>query len=121
MKILPNLARPAAKVAGARRANVDAKVKGKQPAESSKAVGKRKAVDSIGPEGKKPKGRTTGAANYSFEDMEALLEILAVLLPLGGKGWNTAGDEFCSWAEENNRPARTAKSLENKFKQVCFF
>jgi len=61
-----------------------------------------------------------GAANYSSDDLDGLFDILEELLPLGGNAWNSASDEFNSWAEENGRPTRTAKSLELKFKQVSF-
>jgi hypothetical protein len=60
----------------------------------------------------------TGIANYSPEDLDALLDILEESLPLGGNAWNSASDEFNAWAQENGRPSRTAKSLELKFKQV---
>jgi hypothetical protein len=68
---------------------------------------------------KRQKGRAVGAPNYSVEDIEALLDILEVRLPMGAKGWNSVADEFCEWASENGRSARTAKSLELKYKQVC--
>jgi hypothetical protein len=68
---------------------------------------------------KKQRGCCAGAANYSTEDIEALLDILEEQLPLGGKAWIAASDDFSKWAEENGWPVRTAKSLELKFKQVC--
>jgi hypothetical protein len=70
---------------------------------------------------KRQKGRAVGAPNYSVEDIEALLDILEVCLPMGAKGWNSIADEFCEWASENGCSARTAKSLELKYKQVCSF
>jgi hypothetical protein len=107
-KLLPKIANPASKIAGVHHSD-----KGKGRA------GKRRATGSSGPlDAKKQKGRASGAPNYTLEDVEGLLDILSVNLPLGGRAWNTAADDFYVWAEENGRPARTAKSLEAKFKQV---
>lgn len=99
--ILPKIARPASKVAGSRRATVDIKGKGRADASSSKGT-KRKAVTPLDePEGKKKRGRAAGVVNYNSDDLDGLLDILEELLPIGGKAWNTASDEFCAWAEEN--------------------
>ena len=65
-------------------------------------------------------GCVAGACNYSLEDLNALFNILEVCLPLGGHAWNSAGDEFNSWAKENGYPVCTVKSLEAKFKQVSY-
>ena len=72
------------------------------------------------PDAKRPRhsGRATGAANYSTEDLEALLNILETELLLGGHAWNSAADDFNNWAADNGQPSRTVKSLELKFKQV---
>ena len=67
---------------------------------------------------KKSHGRTAGTPNYSFDDVNVLMDILEVLQPLGAKAWNSALDEFNVWVEENGHPTCSAKSLENKFKQV---
>ena len=106
------------KVAGARRPLSEAK--GKKPAITSQSSnGKRRATSPLRhADVKKQRGRATGAHNYSSEDLDALFDILEEYLPLGGHAWNTAGDNFNTWAEENGRPSRTAKSLELKFKQV---
>lgn len=107
-KILETVARRTVKVAGARRLTA-----------SQSGNGKRRAVSPLGyAGGKKQRGRTSGAHNYSSEDIDALLDILEETLPLGGHAWNSAGDDFNTWAQENGRPSRTAKSLELKFKQV---
>jgi len=114
-KLLEMVARPSGKVAGARRPLPG---KGKQgtmepPAASRGGKGKRKAASPLGcADGKKQRGRTTGAHNYSSEDLDALFDILEGCLPLGGNAWNSASDEFNAWAEENGCPSRTAKSLE---------
>lgn len=120
-KILLKVAHPASKVAGARRPTADPKGKGKAKAvDALSRPTKRKALSTAGPlETKRQKGRATGALNYQEEDINALMDILEVRLPVGAKGWNSVADEFCEWAEENGRSARTAKSLELKYKQVC--
>jgi hypothetical protein len=127
-KILKTVALPSTKVAGARRPVPELKGKGKQnlidlPAVSQSGKGKRKAASPLRPaNGKKQRGRAVGVANYSIEDLDALFDILEERLPLGGHGWNSAADEYNAWAQENGRPSRTAKSLEQqvelKFKQV---
>jgi hypothetical protein len=122
-KLLSTIARPAVKVAGQRHSNLDSKGKEKQSdalrPSTSKATSKRKAATAAGPpETKKQKGRSAGAANYTEEDVYGLLEIVRKWLPIGGKAWNSVGDEFNQWAEGNDRPTRTVKSIEAKFKQV---
>lgn len=99
------------KVAGARRPLSD--IKGKRKAASPEPLGHA--------DRKKQRGRASGAQNYSSEDLDALLDILEECLPLGGHAWNSAGDEFNTWAQENGRPSRTPKSLELKFKQVRIY
>ncbi|KAF8873371.1 hypothetical protein CPB84DRAFT_1854068 [Gymnopilus junonius] len=124
-KIFQTMARPVSKVAGSRRPQLSEKAKGKQravdPSVTSGSTLKRKAstplsapADTI----KRPKGHSAGAANYSGEDLDALFDILEESLPLGGHAWNSATDEFNAWAEENECPTQTAKSLELKFKQL---
>ena len=113
-------AKPVAKVAGARRPVTDGKGKGKAPTSPTKSRSlKRQAATDITPTlTKKARGRSTGAANYRGEDLEALMDIAEEIVPIGKKGWNTVGVQFAEWAKENGRPARTAESIERKFKQV---
>lgn len=100
-----------------RHVDPDLKEKGKQVVRE----GKQKAKASSAPEVKKTqRGRSAGAANYTTEDIWGLLAILAERLPISGKAWNNCRDKFNVWAEENERPVRTAKSLKVKFKQVFF-
>ncbi|EDQ99283.1 uncharacterized protein LACBIDRAFT_316771 [Laccaria bicolor S238N-H82] len=121
--LLGRMARPASKVAGVRRS--EPKGKGKQkaidlPVPSGSGSQKRK-LSTPTPQCadvKKPRGRATGAANYVSEDLDGLFDILEEHLPLGGKAWNSAADDYNQWAEENGRPAHTTKSLELKFKQL---
>ena len=120
-KILPTVAHAASKIAGAHRPAGDPKGKGKQQAMSTAPVksAKRKASTALGPlDVKKQRGRVPGAPNYTTEDINALLNILEAQLPLGAKGWNSVADEFCEWAEENERSPWTVKSLKLKFEQV---
>ncbi|KAJ7575230.1 hypothetical protein C8J56DRAFT_1007765 [Mycena floridula] len=123
--ILPGVAQPTQKVAGSRRSNPDPKGKGKEKHDKEMAAEKipekkrkrNSASVSSQPAKKSKGGRAAGAQNYSAEDIDALLDILETELPLGIKGWNSVGDFFSTWAEENERPQRAAKSLELKFKQ----
>lgn len=113
--------KPVSKVAGSRRpvTAVSAKVKGKQ-----KAVPKRKGQDLVDePDAKriKRRGRVAGTANYSDEDLDALLDLLEEYLPVGGLSWNAVTTSFNEWAVTSGRPERSPKSLEAKFKQVYSF
>jgi hypothetical protein len=140
--ILPSFAQssvsaiPARKVAGSRRSNVVApqsKGKGKASTHSddasSSVLRKRKALSAlpsavVEPPVKKKAGRggrVSGAPNYSDEDVTALLDACTTCLPLGAKTWLAVEQLFAEWAESHDRPARSAKSLEIKFKQVSSY
>ncbi|KIY48376.1 hypothetical protein FISHEDRAFT_58994 [Fistulina hepatica ATCC 64428] len=106
--------RPAEKRAGSRRS--DPKGKGKAVMPSS---GKRKATAPPfdQPEAKRRRGgRSVGTPNYSSDDKEALLDFAEQHLPIGAKGWEGVAADFNEWAVAWDRPERTAKSLELKFK-----
>jgi hypothetical protein len=126
-KILETATYRSVKVAGAQRPLSKLKGKGKQgainlAATSQSSKGKRKATSLLRhADGKKQHGRTTGAHNYFSEDLDSFFDILEECLPLGGHAWNSTGDEFNTWAQENGHPSRTAKSLELKFKQVRIY
>lgn len=116
-------AKPAIKIAGSRRSLPEPKGEGKGRAidEVPVKASKRKASQAVTDrEVKKPRGRVQGVANYSEEDVDALLDTLETSLPVGGKAWVNVEHQFRDWAAANDRPARTAKSLEAKFKQVCY-
>lgn len=85
---------------------------------------KRKAskAHSQEPEAKKGKGgRPMGSSNFTKEDLlEGLLPAVRETLPAGAKGWKRIGEAFNEYAASVGRPSRPFKSLENKFKQVCF-
>jgi hypothetical protein len=107
----------AEKVAGKRRKN------GKQRADDVDELSSRKrkhiadADDDIKPS---KKGRPQGSGNYSQDDLKALLDLTEAELPLGQRGWKVIHVKFVQWARKHKRPERALKSLETKFKQVCF-
>ncbi|KIY49754.1 hypothetical protein FISHEDRAFT_58012 [Fistulina hepatica ATCC 64428] len=110
---LERVASPARFVAGSR--HPDLKGKGKVLACGQK----RKAADVPlnPPEAKRSRrGRVAGTPNYNTADKEALLDMIERHLPLGANGWSAVAADFNSWAVENRRPERTAKSLELKYK-----
>ncbi len=122
-KLLLTVACPAVKVAGSCHSDPKGKRRadGSPAPSSSKIVKKRKAsIPELSvPQAEKKQGRREGAGNYRSNDLDALCNILEEQLPLGGKAWNSATDEFNAWAQENGRPTCAAKSLEAKFKQIC--
>ena len=64
-------------------------------------------------------GHLAGVVNFNEEDLEIAMNVLKELCPLGFKAWNTATDIFNECMCAIGHPVRMAKSLENKFKQVC--
>jgi hypothetical protein len=68
------------------------------------------------------RGRGTGSQNYRDWEVEVLLNILEVKLPLGAEHWETVTTEFNATAltrsiqVRNNYVARDLDSLKNKFK-----
>lgn len=66
------------------------------------------------------RGRTRGAPNYRTQEVETLLDLVEDELPIASKGWRVVGARFRDWAIVTQAPARTDRSLELKFKQVCF-
>ncbi|KAK2463364.1 hypothetical protein APHAL10511_004620 [Amanita phalloides] len=114
------IAHPATKTAGSRHAP-SSKMKGKQKGNlhDPPVAGKRKQhIDNQPPPVKKQRGRISGATNYSSADIDALFDLIEEHLPLGSQGWNSVGNAFNSWSQENGHPLRTPKSLELKFKQI---
>ena len=65
-------------------------------------------------------GHPSGARNYTNADMKALLKFIEAELPLGNRGWRVVHAWYTKWAHTNRRPERTLKSLDTKFRQVCF-
>ncbi|KAK2459528.1 hypothetical protein APHAL10511_008470, partial [Amanita phalloides] len=114
------IAHPATKTAGSHHAP-SSKMKGKQKGNlhDPPVAGKQKRhINNQPPPVKKQRGRISGATNYSSADIDALFDLIEEHLPLGGQGWNSVGDTFNSWSQENGCPSRTPKSLELKFKQI---
>ena len=66
------------------------------------------------------RGRTRGSPNYKFREVDILLDLVEEELPIASKGWRVVGSRFRDWAVIAQYPARTDRSLELKFKQVCF-
>ncbi|KAH7919464.1 hypothetical protein BV22DRAFT_971252, partial [Leucogyrophana mollusca] len=86
--------------------------------EDGKRGTKRKAP--LDAEDKKPskRGRPSGAGNYSHDDVMALLAFVEKELPIGQRGWQTVHTHYIKWARTHERPERSLKSLETKFKQL---
>ncbi|KAG2138461.1 hypothetical protein DEU56DRAFT_944770 [Suillus clintonianus] len=104
--LLEHAAKPAKKIAGSRRTST--------VITTAKAKGKARAIDNTGP---LKRGRQQGAPNYNEDDIDALLDACESCLPVGAKSWNIVEATFARWANDNDRPARSSKSLELKFKQ----
>ena len=66
------------------------------------------------------RGRTRGSPNYKHREVEFLLDLVEEELPITSKGWRVVGSRFRDWAFISQNPSRTDRSLELKFKQVCF-
>lgn len=106
---------PAVKVAGSRRK--------KSATQVVKKIGKgKKPMDGTngGPVVQARRGRPAGAANFSEADTWALLDATANEKPIGERGWRVIHAAYNEYAKRHGRPLRTAKSLENKFKQVRY-
>ena len=65
------------------------------------------------------RGRVCGTPNYKPREVQALLDLVEVELPIASKGWKVVGCQFRDWATAAEYPARSDRSLELKFKQVC--
>jgi len=65
------------------------------------------------------RGRPLGAGNFTDKDLQALLDIVAHVLPAGAHGWCKVQWTFAHWSCKNSQPERTVKSIESKYKQVC--
>ncbi|EIW51376.1 uncharacterized protein TRAVEDRAFT_41095 [Trametes versicolor FP-101664 SS1] len=98
----------------AKKPRVAPKPKAAPPRLSAKAKGKQV----VRPPAALPQshnGRQPGASNYTDEDMDALLDLVEVELPIGQNAWQRITDDFNSWARENGRPPRTQKPLKTKY------
>jgi hypothetical protein len=124
--LLEHAAKPAKKIAGSRRTSTvipTAKAKGKARAINNTAppVNRKRKTPSAPPtasDSSKKCGRQQGAPNYNEGDIDALLDACESCLLVGAKSWNVVEATFVQWANDNDRPARSSKSLKLKFKQV---
>ena len=66
------------------------------------------------------RGRTRGAPNYKPQEVQVLLGLVEEELPIASKGWRVIGSQFRDWVIFAEYPARADRSLELKYKQVCF-
>lgn len=67
------------------------------------------------------KGQALGASNYSDADIDILLDTASDVLPVSTKGWLMVEEIYNEQANKAGRPTHAWKSLEAKFKGVCFF
>lgn len=75
-------------------------------------------VTTVKAKSKKGGGRV-GIPNYNNGDVEALLDIVAEVLPLGNNMWEGVAAQHAKWCEDNNRPLRDGTSLKNKFDKLA--
>ena len=66
------------------------------------------------------RGRTRGAPNYKPREVQVLLDLVEEELPISSKGWKVVGSWYQDWAVTIERPERSDRSLELKYKQACF-
>jgi len=59
------------------------------------------------------------AAEYSTQDVNALLKIVEKYSPVSRRDWFAVTCRFSRWARNTGRPVRTGMSLMLKFNQVC--
>ena len=75
--------------------------------------------DGIQKSKKERKTSRAGAANYSDDDVEAMLNIVEDIEPLGANNWSEVASQFCAWTHANSRPARNFEFLRNKFDKLA--
>ncbi|KAF8512187.1 hypothetical protein JB92DRAFT_3143860 [Gautieria morchelliformis] len=90
----------------------------------TRATAKRKKVVSGSDTGEEEpvvkRGHTLGAVKWRAEDFDGLLDLVEELLPAGEKEWLALYGHFVDWAEENERPLRSAETIEKWYKLlVC--
>ncbi|KAF8514752.1 hypothetical protein JB92DRAFT_3158898 [Gautieria morchelliformis] len=77
---------------------------------------KKKDAESDDDDGPRKKGRQVGAANWTNEDITALLDFAEEILPAGKKEWGRMYELFVEWAKENRCPLRSLDTVEKRFK-----
>lgn len=68
---------------------------------------------------RKKKGGRSGAPNYSIEDIEAMLDAVEDVEPLGANQWAIVEQQFNEWSTANERPYRDMDSLKLKFDKLA--
>jgi len=99
-----------AKVAGSRRVPLSHKENAFKPSDNSD---NNDLVPST-----KRRRRPSGSSNFLPADVGVLLNFIEQELPCGQHSWLKVHMKYNKWASKNRRPARTASSLETKYKQV---
>ncbi|KAJ7681759.1 hypothetical protein B0H17DRAFT_1138192 [Mycena rosella] len=105
---------PAKKVGGSRRSKPSKPAKGKKRAQDS-------GSDDSDDDGAAPapkRGCPSGSGNYSRDDVNALFTLIEKELLLGQRGWKEVHRGYKRYCAAKNRPKCSAKSLENKYKQM---
>ena len=64
-------------------------------------------------------GRAPGSQTYNDQDIEALLDIVQELRPLGADQWQNVADRYNRGAASRERAQRDADSLRKKFNGLC--
>ncbi len=51
--------------------------------------------------------------------MDKMLDLVAVVQPIGQKQWTLVSERFNQWAKQNGRQTRTPESIRKKYGKVC--
>lgn len=70
-------------------------------------------------EKKKKKKTRTGSPNYSDEDIEKLLDIVAECEPIGNNDWCLVAARFNEYATDNEKATRDTESVKCKFDRLA--
>lgn len=86
---------------------------------SRTTTNKRKASAITQPVESTAKRSRAGRPNWRSEEIDILLDLVEAIRPGGQQGWQGLADEYRDWAgQDADRTSRTAKQLEDKFKNV---
>ena len=69
--------------------------------------------------GKRVGGRKNGSANYTTADVDALLDVVEDVEPIGAQEWAIVSSRYNDWAATSGRPLREQTSLKIKFDKLC--
>ncbi|TFK80570.1 hypothetical protein K466DRAFT_569567, partial [Polyporus arcularius HHB13444] len=90
----------------------------KKPKPAPVPKGKGKGKGSTENKNSAHTGRQPGTFNYSADDLDYLLGLVAAKLPIGQSSWEEVTRLFNAWAKDNGRPTRTQKPLKTKFESL---